>query len=87
MYTDDFLFHAQNVSLLLLAVQFYHALVPIVGILCKTNKPTFCLILKVSHALVVCLVYYLDCICFSLYINALPEWAIPKNVQTQTEGS
>ena len=59
----------------------------LVGILCKTNKPSFCLILKVSHALVVCLVYYLDCICLSLYINALPEWAIPKKVQTQTEGS
>ena len=60
--SDDFLFHALNVSLLLAAVQLCNVLVlrsyymkyfnfGNVSVLCKTNRSSFCLIIKLSHAM------------------------------------
>ena len=51
-----------------------------VYVLCKTNRPSFCLI-KVSHALV-SLVYYLGYMV--LNINTLAEWAIQKKSKLGT---
>ena len=59
--SGDFLFHALNVSLLLAAVQLCNVLVlrsydmkyfnfGNVSVLCKTNRSSFCLIIKFSHA-------------------------------------